>query len=431
MIIYFMKSEENEQVQKKNEVTDIIKSLYPLRLLRKIYLSIILFADKGILNYAASGAFYFLLSLIPLALIFMTILDTYLAGYGEISNYFFDFLSDINPEINKSFFEQIGFFNNHNGKAVFGIVGAISLIWSSRSVFSGMKNAFDTIFDDGEKSNFIIGNLIPFIFVPLLFVLSVAFFIAAALFSRINEIIAGLGFKKLSELSMSAGFSEIVTIIFIFGVTFCFYRFLPARRPAGINAFTGAVLFTISAVLIQKVFYKIIHVADYYLVYGVISVLIAGLFWVYILFSLFYIFAQFVYVQYKFSELEFAYYYTKYISGEGNFIEKALFREPQEAITDYGVGYAAGETIISKGDKGGYLFILISGKALSNKGGVGKEITKGAIFGASGALNVEGYEYNVSAETECTTLKLPKDYYDRIAKLEPKFIKYVLDAVVK
>lgn len=426
-----MKNEENMKAQKKFEAVDVIKSFYPLKLLRKIYLSIILFADKGILNYAASGAFYFLLSLIPLALIFMTILDTYLAGYGEISNYFFNFLSDINPEINKKFFEQIGFFNSHNGKAVFGIVGAISLIWSSRSVFSGMKNAFDTIFDDGEKNNFIIGNLIPFIFVPLLFVLSVLFFIAAALFSRINEIIAGFGLKKLSELSMSSGFSEIVTIVFIFGITFCFYKFLPARRPAWINAFTGAALFTLSAILIQKVFYKVIHIADYYLVYGVISVLIAGLFWVYILFSLFYLFAQFVYVQYKFSELEFTYYYTKYITGEGNFIEKALFRQPSEAIADYGVEYAVGDKIISKGDKGGYLFILISGKALSGKNGVGKEITHGSIFGASGALTKDGYSYDVSAETECLALKLPKDFYDKIAKLDPKFIKYVLDAVVK
>lgn len=409
---------------------EVIKSFYPLKLLRKIYLSVILFAEKGILNFAASGAFYFLLSVIPVALIFVTVLDTYLAGYGKISNYFFNFLSGINPEINKEFFEQLGLMGAKRGKVVFGIVGAASLIWSSTYVFSGMKSAFNIIFNDGEKSSVIISNLVPFIFVPLLFVLSVILFAAAALFSRLHAVIEKLGIKSLEKLSVSHCLTMAVTLLFIFAVTFCLYRFLPSRRPANINAFTGAVLFTASTLLIQTVFYKIVRIADYYLVYGVISVLIAGLFWVYILFALFYLFAQFVYVQYKFPELEFVNYYNQYVAERGNFIEKCLFRQPAEAMERYGVRYQPGKAVIEKGGEGGYLYILISGKALSDKGGRESEIKKGGMFGESGVLAAGKYEYNVKTVTECLMLKLPKDFYDRVVALQPRFLQSVLNSVV-
>lgn len=409
----------------------IIKSFYPLTLLKKIYLSIVLFAEKGILNFAASGAFYFLLSIIPLALIFVTVLDTYLAGYGKISDAFFNFLSGLNPDINKKFFEQIGLLGGNSGKVVFGIVGGVGLIWSSRSVFSGMKSTFDIIFDDGESGNVILNNLIPFIFVPIIFALSVLFFVATALFNRINALIERFGIKELSDFALSGGFSTGAMILFVFGATFCLYRFLPARRPATLNAFTGAVLFTLSILLMQNVFYKIVHVADYYLVYGVISVLIAGLYWVYIMFALFYLFAQFVYVQYKFSELEFAYYYTKFVSKKGNFIEKALFGQPYAAMKKFMVHYEAGSTIIENGDAGGYLYVMISGFATADKANGSQKLETGEMFGESGVLSSNKYDYTVKAETVCAALKIPKDFYERVVGLEPKFLQSVLDSVVK
>lgn len=420
-----------EQDTENFEPIAIIKSFYPLTLVKKIYLSIVLFADKGILNFAASGAFYFLLSIIPLALIFVTVLDTYLVGYGKISNAFFNFLSELNPDINKSFFEQIGLLGANSGKVVFGIVGGVGLIWSSRSVFSGMKSAFDIIFDDGESGNVIINNLIPFIFVPIIFILSVLFFLATAFFNRVNTIIGKLGIKELSDFALSGGFSTAAMIFFIFGATFCLYRFLPARRPTSLNAFTGAVLFTLSILLMQNVFYKIVHVADYYLVYGVISMLIAGLYWVYIMFALFYLFAQFVYVQYKFSELEFAYFFTKFLSQRGNFIEKILFRNPYSAMKKFMVHYESRDIIIENGRLGGYLYVLIAGSVIADKINGSQKLKIGEMFGESGVLLSNKYEYSVKAETACAVLKIPKDFYERVVRLEPKFLQSVLDSVVR
>ena len=72
--ILFTKDEIMEKID--IQPVELIRTFYPLSLIRRIYLTFSFFGSKSLINHAASGAFYFLLSVVPLALFFVFVLDT-------------------------------------------------------------------------------------------------------------------------------------------------------------------------------------------------------------------------------------------------------------------------------------------------------------------------------------------------------------------
>lgn len=414
------------------EPIEVIKSFYPLILLRKIYLSVSLFSSKGLLDLAASGAFYFFLSIIPMALLVVYVLDVSLAGYGKLSDYFFNLLTQFNPQISKDFFEQIGLLNS-DGKSFFGIIGIVGLIWSSRSIFSGIRSAFELIFSNGSKRSFLTDSLISLIFVPLVFVACITFFAAGIVVRRLADVFEKFGVPCFAGSSALDTYTNIITVVMIFVITFCLYRFLPSRRPSSTDAVSGAVLFTVSAVIVQKGLYGVISIASYYLVYGVISTLIVGLFWVYVLFALFYLFAQFVYVQHMFPELEFDVYYTVVSKGKGDFIENMLFRRPDAAVSRFSRSVRTGEIIFGQGDPAEAFYILSSGEVKTvRKNDNGPDavanIFPGETFGESGVLSKTVYDRTAEAVKDSVFLEIPRSFYERAAALDPRLPQTVLDS---
>ena len=398
------------------EAVKVIKAFYPLTLLRRMYLSATLFASKGLIDLAASGAFYFFLSIIPIVLLVVYVLDISIAGYGKLSDYFFYLLAQFNPQISRGFFEEIGLLNSEK-KSFFGIIGVIGLIWSSRSVFNGIRSTFDLIFSGDSKRGFLKDNLISLIFVPMVVAACITVFIVVVVVKNLAMLFEKFGVPYFASASAMGIYSNIIIAVIIFFTSYLFYRFLPSNKPDGSDVVPGAALFALSAFILQKGLYGVITMASYYLVYGIISTLIVGLFWVYILFALFYFFAQFVYVQHMYSELEFNTFYIN-MSGYGNFIEKQLFKRPDTVILRFGRHLKAGETVYLQGDEAKAFYILLSGQIKTvKKNELGNEkvttVNPNETFGESGALSKSFYEKTSSLDPKVQQIML-KSYLHRM-----------------
>ena len=273
---------------------ELIRTFYPLSLIRRIYLTFSFFGSKSLINHAASGAFYFLLSVVPLALFFVFVLDTWLSGYGKVSDYFFQLLSNINPAINRKFFESLGLLKGSS--SFYGIVGAVGLLWSSRLVFTSIRNGFDIIFPSNKKRGLIKNNLVSLIFLPITFVAVLSLFITSAVIKQINKAVEIFSLQEFIDLSFLNTITKYYPVVLALFIIFILYKFVPRVKVKGTYALAGAILFIISIYFTQKILGAFIGASQYNIIYGVISALIIALIWTYILFILFYFYATFIYL---------------------------------------------------------------------------------------------------------------------------------------
>ncbi len=409
------------------EPVEFIKSFFPLTLLRRIYLTFSFFSNKSLINHAASGAFYFLLSIVPLALFFVFVLDSWLSGYGKVSDYFFQLLSEINPELNKQFFENLGLLKG--GKSVYGVVGIIGLLWSSRLVFTSIRNGFDIIFPSSKQRGVIHNNLVSLIFLPIIFIAVTAFFVFSSIIKLTNSLIEKFDLSiDLSFLTNLTGFYPALMAVFI---SFILYRFIPKMKIKGTYALTGAVFFVLSMYFTQKLLGLFMSWTKYQILYGVISALIIALFWTYILFSLFYFFAVFIYVQSHYTELEFIKWHNS-VCGNTNFIDRLFFHNSLSSLKKYEVSLSKNQVIYKHGDKGGYIYILLSGIVFIEKNGrFIEDVAVNSFFGESGVLGDLYFNNDAVCQVPGYALKLPKDIYDKIVNADPSVSKMILTNLIE
>ncbi len=421
-------SEENNK--NNNEAVDVIKYFYPMAIIRRMYLSAYLFSSKSILDLSASSAFYFFLSIIPMTLLIVYVLDISIAGYGKLSDYFFMLLSEFNPQLNKEFFEQIGLFKNEK-KSFFGVIGIIGLIWSSRSVFNGVRITLDMIFSGNSKRGFLTDNLISLIFVPLIVAGCILIFMVGVIVKNLALLFEKFGVPYFAGASAMSVYSNMIIAILVFVASFCLYRFLPTNRPKSIDAVFGAALFTFFAFILQKGLSGVITMASYYLVYGVISTLIVGLFWVYILFAMFYFFAQYVYVEHMYKEFEFINYYLNK-NGYGNFVENLLFSKPHDVLKSFSKVYDKDFTIYRKNEPANNFYILLKGKVKIKEEYGNNEVIEYIVgeeetFAESAAISKAMYNNTAVTLEKCQVIEIPRKFYENVSMLEPKIQQIILN----
>ena len=411
-----------------SEIPELIKSFYPLNFLRKIYLTITVSASKNLSNNAASGAFYFLLSIIPLALFFVYVLDSWLSDYGQVSNMFFLLLSYINPEFNREFFDKIGLLKG--GNIVYGFLGVIGLFWSIRLVFNSIRSTFNIIFQRNNKRGIIRNSLIDLIFIPIIIVICVAFLLLSQLLKQVDKLISFFNIENVLKISYMNIFSDITVLALSVLIAFIIYKFIPEIKIKWTYALSGAIYFVISIFILQIVLSKLIVLANYHLVYGLISTVIIALMWAFFLFFLLYFFASYIVVQQKSLELEFIKWFSL-IEGKGNFIDKFIFSKGLKSFKEFYITLNKGDVLFKEGECGQYIYFLLDGDIdiYKNENLVG-DVDKNSFFGEAGVAGDCIYNSTAKVKSNGSCLKLSAEFYHRITSISPEISKAILDTAV-
>lgn len=408
---------------------ELIRTFYPFTLIRRIYLTVSIFSNNSLINHAASGAFYFLLSVVPLALFYVFVLDIWLSGYGKVSDYFFQLLSNINPAINRDFFESMGLLKGNS--SFYGIIGAVGLLWSSRLVFTSIRNGFDIIFTSSKKRGIIKNNLVSLIFLPITFVSALSYFIISAVTKQVDKLINEFNLNDLIDLSFLNSLTSYYPVVLALFIAFILYKFIPKVKVKGTYALAGAILFIVSIYLAQKILGAFIGASKYNIIYGVISALIVALIWTYILFILFYFFATFIYVISHYSELEIVKYYNTY-HNKSFFLDKIMFTSSLSSMKQYELKLNKGDKLFSYNQQGGYIYMLLSGIVfLEREGKFIADIPTNSFFGESGVIGEMVYSSDAVCQVPGYALKIPKEMYDKITTVSPNISSEILTNVVE
>jgi len=252
-------------------------------LLRSFYTALLDFFRKGCSSLAASIAFFFLLSFLPL----MCLL---LFGFGQVLGYDPASLEILRSTV-RSFFPALDVgrldlshevlrLSNQIG-VQWAVVAAFA--WAAMQVFRELDFAVNKVFES-EKKRHPIGSTILSI---ALLGLAQFVFVASCLVTRIFDSMAATA-PRDAELGMLAAaakgivLSRILPFAMVLGTVTLLYRFLPRQKPSWRRGFTGALLFTLLWELAKDFFARyVLRFSRYGQMYGSLLAIVLAMLWVY------------------------------------------------------------------------------------------------------------------------------------------------------
>lgn len=103
-------------------------------------------------------AFTVIISLIPLLLLALALVGTYLFGDQKILDLISKYLKDAFPSLDPRI--RMNILHIIQDRQIFGLLGMVGLIWTSTWVFSSLRSAFNMIFSVPKDQGIIRGKII-------------------------------------------------------------------------------------------------------------------------------------------------------------------------------------------------------------------------------------------------------------------------------
>ena len=233
--------------------------------------------DNGF--FLASGiAFNVLINLIPLILLLLAVVGTYLyndqAVLDHLRAYFRDMLPALDPKFMKFVTDII------QTRHIVGIIGFIGLLWFSTFVFGSLRIAFDIVFRVKKSRKFLPGIGVDLLMILLTgILLFVSMFLSSAMAALQNirgpvPIVIGPAVQWLLKYAL-----PFVLTLCLF---FLIYKILPFKKVYLKSALQAALVASLLWELAKHLFtWYVVHVAQYSVLYGKLNALVLFVVWVY------------------------------------------------------------------------------------------------------------------------------------------------------
>lgn len=374
-----------------------------------------LFDRNGLTNHAAATAFYFLLSATPLLLL-LTYAIQWLAGIAEQSVPATILLAALYQQFRLDTLAQMGFIPQHAMLGAGG-VGLLTLLLASRKLVHSVEGAFKVIFPEERKRRFVVSWTLPFVIIPIAFLL-VGLAVAAqgALsFLMQVELIGPVRGLLLSALNLLLSFVTLWALVFL-----AYWR-MPLQPPNFRHAAALALLSTLTLYALFALFGVFFQVGEYRSVYGALGGVVFVLIAAYLASLAFYLWAQCLYAL---SKVDVAALEKLFLGGSGegaNKLEGFVFGRANRLLAKYGRTYDPGTVIIREGDDSRTAFFLYAGRVGLFKQVNGEqrpltELAEGELFGEMAYLLGEKRTATVKALTEVVVLALPPETLEELMR---------------
>jgi membrane protein len=215
-------------------------------------------AGEDNISFLAGGiAFNLLLAAVPFTLLLLSGLGYLLNESPEqSSSTVWGFIDNLMPPHAATSDEQLHTILDGVIKArgSVGLFGAIAFIWFSTRLFGTLRSVLGEVFDIEQGLDFIKGKL----FDIKITVLSTVLFVAYAVLSAYLKIatskglaaLSTVGFKSSIRIRLEYWLGNALALVFITGMFFALYKFLPSRKirwqPALVGALFTSVLFELA-----------------------------------------------------------------------------------------------------------------------------------------------------------------------------------------
>lgn len=229
--------------------------------------------------FLSSGiTFGFLICLVPILLLLLALLGTYLYSDKEVlahlRNYFENAFPSLDPRIMKNILKII------KDRKIVGGLGIIGLIWTSTWVFSSLRTAFNIIFQVKKGRSILRGKAID---LTMILLAGIFLFLSMAFTSGIT-VVQGYHFGPFLNMIPILRFilKYIIPFFFTFLMCFLIYKILPNRKILVKPALKAAIFTSLFWEVAKHLFsWYILHVGRFSMVYGSLSTLAIFFLWIY------------------------------------------------------------------------------------------------------------------------------------------------------
>jgi membrane protein len=247
-------------------------------------------AGEDNISFLAGGiAFNLLLAAVPFTLLLLSGLGYVLNQSAEqSSNTVWGFIDNLMPPHAETGDVQLHKLLDGVIKArgSVGLFGAIAFIWFSTRLFGTLRSVLGEVFDIDQGLDFIKGKL----FDIKITIVSTVLFVTYAVLSTYMKIatskalaaLTDVGFRKSFRIRLEYWFGNILALLFITGMFFALYKFLPSRRIRWQPALVGALFTSVLFELAKQVFTAYIGSFNPSSLYaGTLAGIVIVVFWVY------------------------------------------------------------------------------------------------------------------------------------------------------
>ena len=229
--------------------------------------------EHDLFNLSANISFYAILSLPPLAMIFVSVIG-YVVGTGDIVEQIVHTVTDVIPGAKPIFLSNLQ--NLMEQRSKLGIWGVGFLLIVSTVLFSSLEGAFDKIFEVEKKRNFLVSRLLA---IGVIFIIVVLLFLPFAMrtiqtfmqnYDYSVPLIAYISGKAFFVIFGVLAFTIVIMIV-------------PHQRVYLRYAFLGGIIFATGVAIAKFIFQWYLGVAlhRYNLVYGSLTAVILMVIWIY------------------------------------------------------------------------------------------------------------------------------------------------------
>jgi membrane protein len=223
-------------------------------------------------------AFVLLLCIIPLLLLALALIGSYLFSDQEVLNNISEYLKDmfpsLDPRMRKSILKIV------QDRRIVGLLGIGGLLWTSTWFFGSLGSALNIIFRVKKSRGLLQGkavNLFMLVLAGTLLLMSMAL-------SSVITIFQGYLFKF--PLNIGFIFQPILRYLIPFLLTFCMffliYKIAPRKRISSLIALKATIVATILWEVAKQLFgWYILHMGKFSVVYGSLATLAIFLLWIY------------------------------------------------------------------------------------------------------------------------------------------------------
>jgi membrane protein len=247
-------------------------------------------AGEDNISFLAGGiAFNLLLAAVPFTLLLLSGLGYVLNESAEqSSNTVWGFIDNLMPPHAETGDVQLHKLLDGVIKArgSVGLFGAIAFIWFSTRLFGTLRSVLGEVFDIEQGLDFIKGKL----FDIKITIVSTVLFVTYAVLSTYMKIatskalgaLTDVGFRKSFRIRLEYWFGNTLALLFIMGMFFALYKFLPSRRIRWQPALVGALFTSVLFELAKQLFTAYIGSFSPSSLYaGTLAGIVIVVFWVY------------------------------------------------------------------------------------------------------------------------------------------------------
>jgi membrane protein len=227
---------------------------------------------------AGGIAFSLLLCIIPLLLLVLAFIGTYLSSDQEVLKHISDYLENAFPAMDPKISGSI--FNIVQDRRIVGIVGIGGLLWTATWVFSSLGSALNIVLRIEKGRSLLRGKAVDFL---ILFLAGTLLLVSMALSSVIT-----LFQGYLIRLPVDIGFifqpilKYLIPFALTFGMFFLIYKVAPNKKfDSGVAlkaTFVAGILWEAAKQLFG---WYISHLGRFSVLYGSLAALAIFLLWIY------------------------------------------------------------------------------------------------------------------------------------------------------